>query len=154
MLDSFQVIPHGKPKIILIKIELIKLRNNSLHLNVADVGKAELCIAHYVQLSVYGSIYTELSADAEVYQKNINKLKNVQLKRELKKLSALCPFLDSRGTLRVRGRLSKININYDRQHQIILPKRHHFTNLVVQHYHEIAGHSGPEATLGATRENI
>ena len=48
----------------------------------------------------------------------------------------------------MRGILSKININYDRQHQIILPKRHHFTNLVVQHYHEIAGLQAPRSLWG------
>ena len=55
----------------LIKLELIKLRNNSLHLNVADVERAELCIARYVQRSAYGSIYRKLSADTEVYQKTL-----------------------------------------------------------------------------------
>ena len=33
----------------LIKLELMKSRNNSLHLNVTDVERAELCIAIYVQ---------------------------------------------------------------------------------------------------------
>ena len=66
----------------LIKLELIKSRNNSLHLNVVDVERAELCIARYVQRSTYGSIYRELSADAERYQKTVSKIKHVQLNRE------------------------------------------------------------------------
>ena len=70
----------------------------------------------------------------------------------MRSLLPLCPFFDSLGLLRVRGRLSKINISYDRKHQIILPKRHHFTNLVVQYYHEKIGHSGAEATLVTTRQ--
>ena len=136
----------------LIKLELMKLRNNSLHLNVADIEREELCIARHVQHSTYGTMYRELSADTEDCQQAVSKVTNVQLKLELKRLSALCPFLDSLGVLRMRGRLSKLDINYDRQHQIILPKRHQFTNLVVQHYHEKTCHSGPEATLGTTHQ--
>ena len=101
-----------------------------------DVERAELCVACYVQRSTYGTIYRELSADAERYQQTISKVTNVQLKRELKSLSALCPFLDSLGLLRVHGRLSKLDINFNRQHQIMLLKRYHFMNLVVQHHHE------------------
>ena len=74
------------------------------------------------------------------------------IKQELHGLSNLSPIFDSYGILRVKGRLSKINISYDRRHQIILPKRHHYTNLVIQKYHEEIGHSGPEATLGTTRK--
>ena len=135
-----------------IKLELMKSRNNSLHLNVAAVERADLCIARHVQRSTYGSIYKKLSADVEFYHITVSKIKNGQLKRELEKLLALCPFFDLCGILNVCGRLSKFDINYDRQHQIILPKRHNFMNLVVQHYHEIAGHSGPEATLGTTHQ--
>ena len=113
---------------------------------------AELCIARYVQRSTYGVIYRELSADAERYHQIISNLKNLQLKQELRSLSPLCPFFDSLGLLHVRGRLSNINISYERKHQIILPKRHHFTNLVVQYYHEKIGHSGPEAMLETTRQ--
>ena len=141
-----------KEKKYLIKIEMIKLRNDSMKLNVADIENVELSIARYVQHSTYGGIYTKHSADAERYDQIINKLKNLQVKRELKSLSTLCPFFDSFGLLRVRGRLSKIDISYDRKHQIILPKRHHYTNLVVQQYHEEIGHSGPEATLRTTRK--
>ena len=98
----------------LIKLELMKLCDNSLHLNVVDVERAELCIGRHVQRWTYGTIYRKLSANAERYQQTVSKVTNVQLKRELKSLSALCPFLDSLGVLRVRGRLSKIDICYDR----------------------------------------
>ena len=104
----------------LIKIEINTIRNDSLKLTVADIENVELCIAWYVQHSTYGVIYRELSADAERYHQIINKLKNLQLKQELKSLSTLCPFFDSFGLLQVRSRLSKINISYDRKYQIIL----------------------------------
>ena len=100
----------------LIKLELMKLRNNSLHLNVADVESAEFCIACYVQRSTYGTIYRELSADAERYHQIISNLKSLQLKQELRSLSPLCPLFVSLGLLHMQGRLSKINVSYDRKH--------------------------------------
>jgi len=35
----------------------------------------------------------------------------------------------------------------DAKHQIILPKNHHVTNLIVRHYHLMSGHSGREYVL-------
>ena len=55
----------------------MKLRNNSLHLNVADVERAEVYIACHVQRLTYGTIYRELSADAERYQQSVSKVTNV-----------------------------------------------------------------------------
>ena len=91
--------------------------------------------------------------DAESYDHITDRTKERLMKKEMHGLSNLCPFYDSHGVLRVTGRLPKIQINYDRRHQIILPKRHHFTNLVIQKYHEDTGHSGHETTLGASRKN-
>ena len=48
------------------------------------------------------------------------------------------PFFSSDGILRVGGRLSRIQLPSN-IHQQILPKRHHLTELVVQHQHEQAG---------------
>ena len=63
--------------------------------------------------------YTENSLlTPNFIKKTVSKIKDVQLK-----LSALCPFLDSHGILRVCGRLSKIDINYDREQQILLPQK-------------------------------
>ena len=74
------------------------------------------------------------------------------MQKKLHGLAYLCPFFDSHEVLRVKGRLSKIDKSYDHRHQMILPKRHHYMNLVVQNYHEDIGHAGPKMTLGATRK--
>ena len=81
---------------------MIKLRYDSLKLNVADIENAELCTSRHVQRSTYGVIYRELYVDAERYHQIINNLKNLQLKQELKSLSSPCPFFDSFGLLHVR----------------------------------------------------
>ena len=61
----------------LIKLELMILRINSLHLNVADVERAQLYIACHVQRLTSGTIYREISADAECYQQSVSKVTNV-----------------------------------------------------------------------------
>ena len=48
------------------------------------------------------------------------------------------------GILTVGGRLHHASLPEDAKHQIILPKDHHVTNLIVWHYHFASGHSGRE----------
>ena len=128
------------------------MHNDSVELTVANIETAVLDIARYVQRYTYDVAQRRMSMDAESYDQIIDKTKNTLMKQELRGLSNLCPFFDSNGVRRVKGRLSKINIRHDQRHQIILPKRHHYTNFVIQKYHEETGHSGPETTLGGTRK--
>ena len=53
--------------------------------------------------------------------------------------------------LRVGGRLRRASIPEDAKHQVIVPKRHHVTELIVRHYHEMSGHSGREYVLSLLR---
>ncbi|UYV75619.1 hypothetical protein LAZ67_13000765, partial [Cordylochernes scorpioides] len=59
----------------------------------------------------------------------------------------LNPFLDADGILRVGGRLQHSNLDYNQKHPIILPKRHHCTDLIIEHYHKQSLHSGLQTTL-------
>lgn len=61
-----------------------------------------------------------------------------------KRLRKLKPFLDDAGLLRVGGRINRANVPYDAKHQILLPKRHHFTNLLIDFYHLTNLHVGPQ----------
>ena len=65
------------------------------------------------------------------------------------RLANLKPILDSDVVLHVRGRLSKMKINFKRKHQIISPRRHYFTQLVIHSYHQKVGHSDPAFPLGS-----
>ena len=52
------------------------------------------------------------------------------------------------GVLLVGGRLEKaVILSWDEKHPMVLPKRHHVSQLIVRHYHECAAHSGREQTL-------
>ena len=56
--------------------------------------------------------------------------------------------------LRVGGRRSLASKPFDYQHQIILPKNDHVSNLLVEHYHQMSGHSGIEYVLSLLRERF
>ncbi|UYV84326.1 hypothetical protein LAZ67_X001851 [Cordylochernes scorpioides] len=62
-------------------------------------------------------------------------------------LRFLNPFLDADGILRVGGRLQHSNLDSNRKHPIILPKRHHCTDLIIEHYHK-------QSTFGSTNHII
>ena len=55
------------------------------------------------------------------------------------------------GVLRVGGRLNLASTAFEAKHQIILPKKDHMTNFVVQYYHQISGHSGREYVISLAR---
>ncbi|UYV84619.1 hypothetical protein LAZ67_X002847 [Cordylochernes scorpioides] len=65
----------------------------------------------------------------------------------------LCPFLDSRGIIRVGGRLKNVNVHGDRIIQVLLPRSHHLTTLIINNVHVHNLHSSTQATL-ATIRNI
>ena len=57
------------------------------------------------------------------------------------------------GLICVGGRLKHAPYEYEHmKHPAILPKRHHVSNLVIQHFHELSGHSGQEYVLSIIRE--
>ena len=43
-------------------------------------------------------------------------------------------------------------LSYDEKHPVILPKKHHVSQLIVRHCHESLAHAGKEQTLARTRK--
>lgn len=62
------------------------------------------------------------------------------------KLRRLSPLLDSDGVLRVGGRLKNAPLSYEAIHPALLPKQHHCVDLIVDFYHKIHLHAGPQLT--------
>ena len=72
----------------------------------------------------------------------------MKLNKEVKKSSKLGNLRPVFRVLRVGGRLQKaVELSWDEKHPMVLPKRHHVSQLIVRHYHESAAHSGREQTL-------
>lgn len=69
------------------------------------------------------------------------------------KLLNLTPFVDHNKLLRVGGRLQQSSLHYDAKHQILLPKSHHVTTIIVNYYHQITQHGGPQITLNVIRQH-
>ena len=61
-------------------------------------------------------------------------------------------FLDKEGILRAGGRIAKhVDIEFDLAYPVLLAKKHHLTNLVVEDCHERCLHLGVGATLNKVR---
>ena len=64
----------------------------------------------------------------------------------------LTPFLDSQGLLRVGGRLKHAALPSWEKHPIILPRKDHFTELLIDEAHRRTLHGGTQITLAALHQ--
>ena len=65
-------------------------------------------------------------------------------------LRKLDPFLDSKGLLRVGGRLHRSSLQFEVKHPVILPKGY-IVDLLVRHHHEKVAHQGRGITIAEIR---
>lgn len=82
-------------------------------------------------------------------------LKHLRSKRQLPASNpyiSLSIFLDDDGLMRVGGRLGHSTLPEEQKHQILLPKNHLLTDLIIKYYHEKALHAGTQATLSLIRQ--
>lgn len=61
------------------------------------------------------------------------------------------PFLDSKGIMRVKGRVANAPVPFSIKHPVILPKGHHMTEAVVRYHHQQVGHQGRGMTTNSLR---
>ncbi|XP_050394219.1 uncharacterized protein LOC126812082 [Patella vulgata] len=104
-----------------------------------DYESATKCIIREVQIRNFPNELTSLKSNQCVSNSsNIVRLK---------------PLL-SDGIIRVSGRLTKAPISYDAKHPMILPRKHHVTNMIIRHFHRANGHCGHEQVLSLIRERF
>lgn len=108
-------------------------------ITIDELNNAEGYIIKYVQ-------FQEFRADVDSIRagKYLNK----------GKLAKLYPFLDSRGILRVSGRLTNSPLNYDTQHPIILPSTHVLVEKMLQHFHRKLMHAGLSQMAGYVKQRF
>ena len=119
--------------------------------SVQKLREAEIVILKYVQSEVFGEEIVILKS----IQKNQN-LTERERRRQIKiesRLHGLDAFLDDKGILRVGGRIRRGDDDYERKHPAILPQKHHVTDLVIRHCHELTAHQGRGMTLSKIRNN-
>lgn len=65
---------------------------------------------------------------------------------------SLNPFIDKDNLIRVGGRLTNSQFNFDKIHPIILPNHHPLSKLIAEHEHVKIMHCGPQQLLSSLRE--
>ena len=111
------------------------------HITVTEIKDSKVRILAFVQKQIYSKELLDLKATSH------------KVNRE-SSLAKLCPFVGPDGLLRVGGRLQYSTYDYNRIHQVILPKDHHLTEIIIHHYHKIDGHAPPAQVLASTRERF
>ncbi|XP_068723286.1 uncharacterized protein [Montipora capricornis] len=66
-------------------------------------------------------------------------------------LKPVTPIMDELGVLRVGGRLDRAELPYDAAHPMILPKKHHITQLIAADVHNRCRHAGINHVLAQVR---
>ncbi|XP_057656751.1 uncharacterized protein LOC130894154 [Diorhabda carinulata] len=126
---------------------ILRFRNNTLNMTEhKEYGpltcqELENSLKTLIKISQIQTFCTEIS---DIGQTNtVSKGSN---------LLQLNPFLDSEGVLRVGGRLTKSNFNFDKKFPIILSGKHTLSKLTVQYEHIRLLHAGPQQVLASLRE--
>ncbi|GFS87441.1 integrase catalytic domain-containing protein [Trichonephila clavipes] len=71
------------------------------------------------------------------------------------KLQSLNVFLDSEGILRVGGRLRlQQTLKFEQKHPMLIPKKHHFTSLIISYFLRVNFHAGQELVLSLIRQKF
>ena len=89
-----------------------------------------------------------------VFQEEFRLLSSQKPLPKTHRLSSLCPFIDEDHLLKVGGRLRNASIPDSSKHQIILPKSHSVTTLIIRYEHLHNGHIGTEHVLAKLRESF
>lgn len=87
------------------------------------------------------------------FHQELRDLRNQKQLISKSRILNLHPFLDAEGIIRVGGRLRHAPIEYSRKYPIILPNKHHLTELIIRNTHYRNLHAGPQAILAAVRNN-
>ena len=126
-------------KHFLVDRHLKKPREASLQVNaisVKEIQHATIAIIQLVQSTTYSTELKDLSAGRVVTKSS-----------SLRKLS---PIIDN-GLILVGGRLNRAPVHFEARHPILLPDKHHVTNIIIQECHLKNGHIGVNGTLSMLR---
>lgn len=91
------------------------------------------------------------TVQAQTFSREIGALIKQQVIGKQSKLYNLDPFVDSKGILRVGGRLRNAFLPYETKHPAVLPAKHHITKLLIELEHISLLHAGPSQTLASLR---
>ncbi|XP_028394892.1 uncharacterized protein LOC114519037 [Dendronephthya gigantea] len=115
-------------------------------IDVEELRNAESVILRHVQKKCFEEerkILREVNSETSP--------KDARALKKSSKIFKLDPIL-KHGLVCVGGRLDRAPIGQQAKHPVVLPKNHHVVTLIVNHHHNLAGHSGLEYTLSLIRQ--
>ena len=120
-------------------------------LTVDEVQRAEKEVIKHVQRLSFPEVIQAMQRTSSLKPSRqlTSELKNLNIPFYMRKLH---PQLDDKGILRVGGRLENALIKYKAKHPVILPYRHHVTDLIISEHHQKTGHLGQEYVLSSLRQ--
>lgn len=124
-------------------------------LTVDELRLAEEVILKSVQFEHFGKeiqILQSLNHQDGMFQDRHSAHTRNEAIKKTSSLYKLDPFLDSKGILRIGGRLLKAELDYDIKHPVIIPKKSHVTNLLIRHFHSKEHHPGYGMTHNSIRQ--
>ena len=123
---------------------IAKIRNKDIklpnYLTVMELCNAREVLLLLSQKFTYGS-----------ERKLLNKAKHLP---DTHSLASLSPYLDSRGIMRVGGRLQKAGLGYNSTHPILLSIKSHTTQLIVEFTHNAALHAGSSKVIALLADSF
>ena len=113
-----------------------------------ELQSAERKVIKHVQRLSFPEVIQAMqtTSSSKFLSQVTSELNNLKIPAHMRKLH---PLLDDIGILRVGGRLENSLINYHAKHWIILPYRHHVTDLIISQHHQKVGHLGQEYVLSS-----
>lgn len=157
--SSWSSLRHGIA-VLILKGRLIKRRNTDIkdprpkaeqRLSPKVLNQATITIIKAVQREAFKE---EFGAITHVTPEKDNDRIGVKARKKMLKKSSLYrldPYVDNVGILRVGGHLRQSNLSFKEKHPVLLPKKHHLSKLLLQHYHEEVHQQGRQNTHGALR---
>ncbi|XP_028412002.1 uncharacterized protein LOC114534734 [Dendronephthya gigantea] len=130
------------------------VENDNQHVTSRDCGESsKIAIIKAVQNEAFADDIKVLKREDNNDIESRDQLKERRRTLRRSNLAGLDPFLDQKGILRVGGRLNRSSLTFEEKHPVLLPKKHHVTQLLLRHYHEkVTHHQGRQITHGAVRQ--
>lgn len=106
-------------------------------ISASDLDFAELLILRELQRLHFDAEFSNLRAG----------------KPSTRPFQHLKPFIEN-GIIRVGGRLTNSNLDYSQKHPIVLPRKHHILDLLVDYHHKVNCHAGPDLLMSLLRQRF
>lgn len=117
------------------------------YLKLEELREAEHEILRYVQAKEFPDALALQSAlNAGAGERSVKRL----MKKTGASISKLNPQVED-GLLRAGGRIGRAPLSYELKHPVILPYKHHVTDLIIKDHHLKMGHMGQESVLSSLR---